>query len=291
MYRAGLKCPACPVPSARWLLPSAWNGHQTGYPQPITALLFDTHTHLTAEAFDHDRGDVIQRALDAGVERMIAIGFDLESSKAAVALAADCEPIYAAVGIHPCHVHEACEGDYLEVEKLLEHPSVVGVGETGIDLYHDRSTYPLQRASFRRHMEWGRNRGLPVIVHDRDAHAEVMDVLDEHHGEGTTAVLHCFTGDAAMVDKAVSMGCFLGFGGIATFKNSAIHEVVSRVPEDRVLIETDAPYLAPVPHRGRRNEPSYLVNTAEAVARHRSVTVDELARTTTLNANKVFRIH
>ena len=254
-------------------------------------MLFDTHTHLTAEAFDPDRGDVIQRALDAGVERMVAIGYDLESSRAAVALAERHDPVYAAAGIHPCHVHEACEADYREIEKLLENPSVVGVGETGIDLYHDRSTYPLQRTSFRRHMEWGRSTGLPVIVHDREAHAEVMDVLDEYPGKESTAILHCFTGDAAMAEKAVSMGCFLGFGGIATFKNSTVHEVVSGLPEDRILIETDAPYLAPVPHRGRRNEPSYLVNTAEAVARHRGVTLDELARTTTQNANKVFRVH
>ncbi len=266
-----------------------WN--QKVYPKLIAALFFDTHTHLTAEDFDHDRGDVIQRALDAGVERMVAIGYDLESSKAAVTLADSCDSVFAAAGIHPCHVHEASEADYREVEKLLEHPSVVGVGETGVDLYHDRSTYPLQRDSFRRHMEWGRSTGLPVIVHDRDAHAEVMAVLDEFQGQGPTAILHCFTGDAAMAERAVSMGCFLGFGGIATFKNSTVPEVVARLPEDRILIETDAPYLAPVPHRGRRNEPSYLVNTAEAVARHRSVTVDELARTTTLNAKKVFRIH
>lgn len=254
-------------------------------------MLFDTHTHLTDEAFDDDRADVIQRALDAGVVRMVAVGYDLESSRAAVALAEDRGSVYAAAGIHPCHVHEACEEDYREIEKLLEHPSVVAVGETGIDLHYDRSTYPLQETSFRRHMAWGRSTGLPVIVHDRDAHAEIMAMLDEFPGEETTAILHCFTGDAAMAERAVSMGCFLGFGGIATFKNSTVGEVVSGLPPECILIETDAPYLAPVPHRGRRNEPSYLVNTAEAVARHRAVTVDELARTTTQNANEVFRIH
>lgn len=253
-------------------------------------LLFDTHTHLTDAAFDHDRGDVIQRALDAGVERMVAIGYDLESSRAAVALAERCEAVYASAGIHPCHVHEAREADFREIEKLLDHPRVVAVGETGIDLFHDPSTYPLQQASFRRQMEWGRNTGLPVIVHDRDAHAEVMAMLDEFPDGETTAILHCFTGDVAMAEKAVSMGCFLGFGGIATFKNSTVHEVVSSLPRDRILVETDAPYLAPVPHRGRRNEPAYLVHTAEAVARHRAVSMDELARTTTRNAEKVFRI-
>ena len=253
-------------------------------------MLFDTHTHLTDAAFDHDRGDVIQRALDAGVERMVAIGYDLKSSLDAVTLAEDCDAVYAAAGIHPCHVHEAREADFREIEKLLEHPSVVGVGETGIDLYHDRSTYPLQQASFRRHMEWGRSTGLPVIVHDRDAHAEVMALLEEFSDGDLTAILHCFTGDIAMAEKAVSMGCFLGFGGIATFRNSTVHEVVSGLPRDRILVETDAPYLAPVPHRGRRNEPAYLVNTAEAVARHRAVSPNELARTTTRNAECVFRI-
>ena len=253
-------------------------------------MLFDTHTHLTDAAFDHDRGDVIQRALEAGVERMVSIGYDLESSLAAVALAEHCDAVYAAAGIHPCHVHEACEADFREIEKLLDHPSIVGVGETGIDLFHDPSTYPLQQASFRKHMEWGRSTGLPVIVHDRDAHAEVMAMLDEFPDGETTAILHCFTGDIGMAEKAVSMGCFLGFGGIATFKNSTVHEVVSRLPKDRILVETDAPDLAPVPHRGRRNEPAYLVNTAEAVACHRAVSMGELAWTTTRNAEKVFRI-
>ena len=253
-------------------------------------MLFDTHTHLTDAAFDHDRDDVIQRALEAGVERMVAIGYDLESSLSAVALAEDCEAVSAAVGIHPCHVHEAREADFREIEKLLDHPSVVGVGETGVDLYHDRSTYPLQQASFRRHLEWGRSTGLPVIVHDRDAHVEVMALLEEFPDGETTAILHCFTGDIPMAEKAVAMGCYLGFGGIATFKNSTVHEVVSSLPDDRILVETDAPYLAPVPHRGRRNEPAFLVNSAEAVARHRAVSMEELARTTTQNAKSVFRI-
>ena len=254
-------------------------------------MLFDTHTHLTAAEFDEDRDEVIRRALDAGVARMIAIGYDLESSLAAVALAESCDAVFAAVGIHPCHVHEAREADYRKIEELFHHPSVVGVGETGIDLYHDRSTYPLQQTSFRRHMEWGRSTGLPVIVHDRDAHVEVLAMLDEFPDGGTTAILHCFTGDINMAEKAISRGCFLGFGGIATFKNSTVHEVVSRLPQDRILVETDAPYLAPVPHRGRRNEPAYLVNTAEAVARYRAVSMEELARTTTENAERVFRIH
>ncbi len=254
-------------------------------------MLFDTHTHLTAAEFDHDRNEVMRRALDAGVAHMVAIGYDLESSQSAVALAENCDAVYAAAGIHPCHVHEAREADFREIAKLLDHPRTVGVGETGIDLYHDRSTYSLQQASFRRHLEWGRSTGLPVIVHDRDAHVEVMAMLDEFPNGETTPILHCFTGDIAMAEKAVSMGCFLGFGGIATFKNSTIHEVISRLPQDRILVETDAPYLAPVPHRGRRNEPAYLVKTAEAVARHRAVSLEELARTTTKNAKKVFRIH
>ena len=253
-------------------------------------MLFDTHTHLTAPEFDSDRGDVIQRALDAGVERMVAIGYDLESSRAAVALAERCEAVYAAAGIHPCHVHEAHEADFGEIEKLLDHPRVVGVGETGIDLFHDASTYPLQQAAFRKHMEWGRSTGKPVIVHDRDAHAEVMAMLDEFPDGETTAILHCFTGDVAMAERAVAKGCFLGFGGIATFKNSRVPEVISRLPQDRILVETDAPYLAPVPHRGRRNEPAYLVYTAEAVARHRAEFMEELARITTRNAKSVFRI-
>ena len=244
-----------------------------------------------AAEFDDDRDDVIRRALDVGVDHMIAIGYDLQSSVAAITLSERWEAVHAAVGIHPCHVHEASESDYREIEKLFEHSLVVGVGETGIDLYHDTSTYSLQKTSYKRHMEWGQSQGLPVIIHDRNAHVEVMAMLEEFSGRNVTAILHCFTGGTAMAEKAVSMGCFLGFGGIVTFKNSKIRKVVSQLRQDRILVETDAPYLAPVPHRGGRNEPAYIVNVVDAIAQSRAITIEELARDTTENAKRAFQIH
>lgn len=244
-----------------------------------------------AAEFDNDRDDVIRRALDVGVAHMITIGYDLQSSLTAVSLSERWDAVHAAVGIHPCYVHEARDSDYREIEKMFDHSLVVGVGETGIDLYHDSSTFPLQKTSFRRHMEWSQSMGLPVIIHDRNAHVEVMAMLEEFSGSDITAILHCFTGDNSMAEKAISMGCFLGVGGIATFKNSSVRKVVSNFRKDRILLETDAPYLAPVPHRGRRNEPAYLVNIVDAVAQSRDMTIDELARNTTENAKRVFRLY
>ena len=248
----------------------------------------DTHAHLMVPEFDRDRDDVIRRAKDAGVARIVLIGFDLETSRAAVDLASRYDGLYATVGIHPCYVSEASEQDYVEIEALTAAERVVGVGETGIDLHWDPTTYPAQERWFRWHIALGRQTGLPVIVHDRDAHTEVMQVLSTADTSNVTVLLHCFTGDIEMARKAVAAGYYLGFGGIVTFKNNTVVPIVSEIPMDRLLLETDAPYLAPVPHRGQRNESAYLLRTAEAMARQTGVSMDELAAITTKNANRVF---
>lgn len=252
-------------------------------------MLTDTHAHLMVPEFDEDRDVVIRRAQDAGVERIVLIGFDLETSRAAVALASHYEGLYAAVGIHPCYVSEATDQDYVEIEALTKAEQVVGVGETGIDLHWDKTTYPQQERSFHWHIDLGRQVGLPVIVHDRDAHTEVMNVLSTAGTSDVTILLHCFTGDEEMVRQAVAAGYFFGFGGVVTFKNNAVVHLVPGIPRDRLLIETDAPYLAPVPHRGRRNESAYIVRTAETLAHQLTMSVDELAAITTQNACSVFR--
>jgi len=252
-------------------------------------LLVDTHTHLNAPEFDEDRDDVIQRALDAGVERMVVIGFDVDTSRMAIDLASRYEGIFAVVGIHPCYVQHAQEGHLADIERLLSHPKVVGVGETGIDLHWDKSTYRLQDRFFRKHIELGRRFNLPVIVHDREAHDEVLSILDTEQASDMSVVLHCFTGDLAMAEQAIRAGYFLGFGGIVTFKNSNLADVIAGVPADHLLIETDAPYLAPSPFRGRRNEPAYVVKTAEAIAQIRGLSLNELAQITTQNAQRVFK--
>ena len=249
----------------------------------------DTHAHLMVPEFDGDRDEVIRRAQDAGVLRIVLIGFDLQTSRAAVDLASSYEGLYATVGIHPCYVSEATDQDYVEIEALTKAERVVGVGETGIDLHWDKTTYPEQERSFWWHIALGRQSDLPVIVHDRDAHDEVMRVLATADTSNQTILLHCFTGDEEMARQAVAAGYYLGFGGIVTFKNNAVVPVVSGIPMDRLLLETDAPYLAPVPHRGRRNESAYLLRTAEAMARQVGISMADLAAITTQNTNRVFK--
>lgn len=252
-------------------------------------MLVDTHTHLNAPEFDEDRDDVIQRALNAGVERMIVIGFDLATSQIAIDLANRHEAIFAVVGIHPCYVQHALDSHFEEIERLLSHPKVVGVGETGIDLHWDTSTYELQDKYFRKHLELARRFELPVIVHDREAHDEILSILNAERASEMSVVLHCFTGDLAMATQALDGGFYLGFGGIVTFKNSNMGDVLSKVPLDHMLIETDAPYLAPTPFRGRRNEPAYLVKTAETIAQLRGLSSEELGQITTRNAKQIFK--
>lgn len=251
-------------------------------------MLIDTHAHLMVPEFDEDREAVIQRARDAGVGRIVTIGFDLPTSRAAIALASRHDDVYATVGIHPCHVAQAADDDFHEIEALTAHDRVVGVGETGIDLYWDKTTLPAQQRAFRWHIDLGKRAGLPVIVHDRDAHTEVMDLLAEAGASDATVVLHCFTGDEAMARMAMASGYYAGFGGIVTFKNNTVLPVAAGIPMDRLLIETDAPYLAPVPHRGRRNEPAYAVRTAEAIAQARDMPLASLAQATSNNAGRVF---
>lgn len=252
-------------------------------------MLVDTHTHLNAAEFDDDRAEVISRARSAGVDRMVVIGFDLTTSLLAVELAEQHDGLFATVGIHPCYVNEAEADDADTVEGLFSHPKVVGIGETGIDLHWDKSTYDLQEKYFRLHLDWGRRYNMPVIVHDREAHDEILTILETENAADLSVILHCFTGDLAMMEKATAAGFYLGFGGIATFKNADLGDVISSVPSDRILVETDAPYLAPTPYRGRRNEPAYVVNTAEALARHRGLSLEELALITTRNAERVFK--
>jgi len=242
-----------------------------------------------AAEFDDDRDAVIQRAVSVGVARIVAVGYDLATSRAAIDLATRYNGVYATVGIHPCHVAQAGPGDFEAIEELTVDKRVVGVGETGIDLYWDKSTFPLQERAFRWHIELGKKTGLPVIVHDRDAHIEVMTALADAGASEASIVLHCFTGDENMAYEAVAAGYHLGFGGVVTFKKNTIIDVAARLPLDRLLIETDSPYLAPVPYRGKRNEPAHVRHTAEALARVREITVETLGAATSENACRVFQ--
>ncbi len=254
--------------------------------------LIDTHTHLDFPQFDADREAVIQRAQAAGVGLMINVGADLESSRAAVALAEKYECIYAAVGVHP-HEAKKLDGAALaELRDLATHPQVVAVGEIGLDFYRDLSPRDVQRRAFQAQLAWAGRLGKPVIIHDREAHDEALAILTDWVAaapERRCGVFHCFSGDLAMARRAVALGFYLGVDGPITYQNARkLPETVKWLPLDRLLIETDCPYLTPHPHRGKRNEPAYVRLVAERIAALKGISVEELAQATTANARRLF---
>lgn len=251
--------------------------------------LIDTHVHLGSAEFDPDLEDVIDRALKAGVIRMLDVATDAPTSVRAVALAQQCPSVWASVGIHP-HDAALATPDALDgLESLLGRPKVAAVGETGLDFYRRYALPDAQVASFRAHIRLAIRHRLPLIVHDRAAHAETLRILDEEDAGLVGGVLHCFSGDIEMAVKASTMGFHVAFGGGLTYASTDASSPASSVPLGHMLLETDAPYLAPVPKRGQRNEPAYLRHTAEHMARIRGVCVEEVSETTTQNALSTFR--
>lgn len=252
--------------------------------------LIDTHAHLDHPRFDGDRQDVLERAWAAGLVAIVTIGSDLASSERAVALAEAHEFVYAAVGIHPHEAAGATEDAFRRLTTLTQHPKVVAVGEIGLDYYYDHSPRPVQRDVFVRQLGLARETGLPFVLHNRDAHEDVMAVLRDE-GAGLSGVLHSFTGDGEMAAECIERGYVLSAGGMVTFANAAgIRDVMAAVPLDKLLLETDAPYLTPVPLRGRRNEPAYTRHVAEFLARERGLDVEEVAWRTTAAAAELFRL-
>lgn len=254
--------------------------------------LFDTHCHLDEEQFNGIRDDVIQRALDAGVARMIAIGVTAASSEACIDLATRFEAVSAAAGIQPNYCHEAAEGDWDRIVALSRSPRVVALGETGLDRHWNHSPFDLQQDYFDRHLRLSQESGVPFVVHLRDCEEEILQMLREAHARGPlNGVMHSFTGSAAGAAECVELGLHISFAGMVTYKKSQeLRDVAAAVPSDRILIETDAPYLSPHPKRGQRpNEPALLVHTAACLAEVRGVSIDEFAETTTINAQQLFR--
>lgn len=252
----------------------------------------DTHCHLNEGAFAPDVAEVVDRAVAAGVVRMIVIGCTLDSSRAAVALAERFPAVYAAVGIQPNYVSAAGPTDFDEIVALSQSPKVVAIGETGLDRYWDHSPIELQRDYFARHIELARSRDLPFVVHCREAEADVVASLQTAAKDGPLAgVMHSFTGDLATAKVCWELGLYISFAGMITFKrNEALRQVAAAVPADRLLVETDAPYLAPAPHRGKRNEPDYVRYTGEYLATVRKVLPETLAAETTANARRLFKL-
>ena len=256
--------------------------------RPLNGLaLFDSHLHLTDDRFAGDVASVLGAARAAGVREMVTVGTDPADARRARDLAAREEGVWSTAGLHP---HEASAFDetvLAELEEILEAPEVVAVGESGLDFHYDNSPRAEQRASFRAHLELARRTDLPLIVHSRDADGETAALLEEA-GDGVGGVLHCFTGGDGLLEAALGMGWYVSFSGIVTFGSFDGAERVRRVPEDRLLVETDSPYLAPVPERGRRNEPAYVAHTCRRLAELRGEDPAETAARTRENARRLY---
>ncbi|MCA9074928.1 MAG: TatD family hydrolase [Planctomycetaceae bacterium] len=253
-------------------------------------MLIDTHAHLDEQTFDVDREEVLQRAADAGVERILTIGINVATSRAAVELAEQYEMLSAVVGIQPNYVHDVQPGDWEVIEELVTHPQVVGIGETGLDRYWDYAPIDLQREYFDRHLDLSRRVNKPFVVHCREAEADVVEQLRRASDVGSlNGVMHSFCGDADVAEACLEMGMHISFAGMVTYKKSdALRAVAARVPHDRLLVETDAPYLSPVPLRGKRNEPANVTHTAKCVAQQTGLSLERLSAITTANARNLF---
>jgi len=239
--------------------------------------LIDTHTHLNAEQFDPDRDDVLACASAAGVARMIEIGYDFATSRAAIALAEHHPQITAVVGIQPNHAAELPDGWLDQIAKLARHPRVVAIGEIGLDYHWNRAPADVQERVFRAQLALAREMNLPVVIHSRDAQDDTIRILRDA-ARGQPGIMHSFSGDWAYAEACLEVGFMLSFSGPLTFKNAhALHEVAARTPANRILIETDCPYLAPHPHRGRRNEPANVRLVAEQLARLRGISLEMAA--------------
>jgi len=251
------------------------------------ALLFDTHTHLNVESFDGDRPAVLGRARACGVGEMLVVGFDLPSSRAAVDLARrNC--LYAAVGIQPHHAAQTGEEEIAQLRLLARDPAVVALGEIGLDYYRDRAPRPLQRGLFRTQLSLARELGLPVVIHSREAASDLLADLRQA-GRELQGVMHCYSGTPEHAHAFVSLGLYISIAGPVTYpKSFRTAQVAREVPLERLLLETDCPWLPPQAQRGRRNEPAYLVETACRVAELRGLSLEELARATTANAHTLF---
>ncbi|WP_312420307.1 TatD family hydrolase [Anaerospora hongkongensis] len=254
-------------------------------------MLFDSHAHIDDNRFDSDRLETIERARENGVTGIINIGADMASSARSVALAQAHEGIYAAVGIHPHDAKAAVNADYDRMAEWVEQEKkVVAIGEIGLDYYYDLSPREVQQEVFIRHIDLARQLRKPIIIHDRDAHGDVMNIVKKE-AKGIIGVFHCYSGSLEMAKEVLKLGFYVSFAGPVTFaKSTKLKEIAAAVPLERLLVETDSPYLTPHPHRGRRNEPAHVRLVAEEVARLRGLSLEAVAEATTQNVKQLFHI-
>jgi len=253
--------------------------------------MIDSHAHLELPEFDPDREEVIARALEAGVDAIVTIGTDLDDCLKAIEIAGNHDAVYAAVGIHPHEVKKIYRQTYDRMRELATRPKVVAYGEIGLDFFKNRSPRDVQIRRFGEQLELAEDLNLPVIIHDREAHRETIDLLTAWKGS-RRGVIHCFSGDYAMARKCLDLGFYISIPGTVTFpKADTLRDVVRRVPAESLLVETDAPFLTPVPHRGKRNESAYMKYTTMRVAELKEMTFESLAEITAHNACEIFKIN
>jgi len=254
-------------------------------------MLFDSHAHLNAEQFNDDLDKVIERAQSEGVSNILVVGFDRPTITKAMQLAEKYPFIYASVGWHPVDAIDMTEKDLAWIEELAAHPKVVALGEMGLDYYWDKSPKDIQKEVFRKQIALAKRVKLPIIIHNREATKDVVDILKEEGASEVGGIMHCFSGSEEIAKECIEMNFYISFGGPVTFKNAKkVKEVALQIPLDRLLIETDCPYLTPHPYRGKRNEPSYVKLVAEELASIKNLSFEELAHITTSNAKKLFQL-
>ena len=253
--------------------------------------LIDTHAHLYSQKFDEDRNEVMKRAFDEGVEKIFLPNVDSESIDGMLALEkAYPDKVYALMGLHPCSVQENYEAELKIVEKWLGERSYKAVGEIGIDLYWDKSTFEIQKKAFRRQISWAKELNIPIVIHARESLDEIIQIVREEKDERLTGIFHCFTGTEEHAHQIMDLEFYMGLVGVLTFKKSGLDKVICEIPMDYFVLETDAPYLSPTPKRGKRNESSYIKYIAEKLATVKQLSVEEVARITTKNAYTVFKV-
>jgi TatD DNase family protein len=253
-------------------------------------MFVDSHCHLDFKDFDADRQEVLARARAAKVAMMLTISTKITEAAEIIALAEAHDELACSIGIHPHEAGAQPQTSAAQLVELARHPKVIGIGETGLDYYYEHSPREAQQKNFRAHIEAARLSGLPLIVHARDADEDTADIMEDEMGKGAyPALIHCFTAGPELARRALDMGCYISISGIATFNSAKqLRQTIETIPLERLLIETDAPFLAPVPHRGKRNEPSFVADTAAALAALKGVSVEQLAQATSDNFFSLF---
>lgn len=253
-------------------------------------MIFDTHAHMDDSWFDEDRRELLESMKDNGVETIVNIAADTKSLKSTIKLVDEYDFVFGALGVHPDEVYDLSEDDYKWIEDNLSHPKIVAVGEIGMD-YHREHDKNVQREAFERQMDIARRNNMPIVVHSRDAANDTYEIMKANNAHDIGGVIHCFSYEKEMARQFLDMNYYIGVGGVVTFKNGRkLKEVVEYTPIDRIVLETDAPYLAPVPFRGKRNDSRYIKYVAEEVARIKNMTYDEVVEVTKQNALKMYRM-